>query len=25
MRSANATGLLEMAAARDEYFREVVR
>jgi hypothetical protein len=25
MRSANATGLLEMAAARDEYYREVLR
>jgi hypothetical protein len=25
MRSANATGLLEMAAARDEYHREVLR
>ncbi|GMI07061.1 hypothetical protein TrVE_jg4717 [Triparma verrucosa] len=25
MRSANATGLLEMAAARDEYYREVKR
>jgi len=25
MRSANATGLMEMAAARDEYYREVMR
>jgi len=25
MRSANATGLMEMAAARDEYWREVNR
>ena len=25
MRSANATGLMEMAAARDEYYREVLR